>query len=147
MQLSLLVQEFLRTPGVDPSIETAFRHFLAERAARSHPGLENALDWVLALYKFAFPFLIISLLAKLSSGAGGGGDTAPPRAIPLHRPPPQLLGGSGKTGGNSPGSGFVDKVRAKSMSTAGYESARSGSERSASQGELIAAAVARRRPV
>lgn len=67
VQLAHIIQDFLRTPGVDSSTETLFREFLAERAQRSHPGLESALDWLLALYKFAFPFMIISLLAKLSS--------------------------------------------------------------------------------
>jgi hypothetical protein len=70
-ELSRLVQEFMDSHNADPTIETAFRSFLAERASRSHPGLENILDWILSLYKFAFPFIIISFLAKLT---GGGSD-------------------------------------------------------------------------
>jgi len=70
-ELSRLVQEFMDSADVNPAVESAFRQFLAHRATRSHPGLENILDWVLALYKFAFPFIIISFLAKLT---GNGSD-------------------------------------------------------------------------
>lgn len=67
-ELSFLIQDFLRSPTLDPEIEIMFKQYLAQRATRSHPGLESALDWVLALYKFAFPFVLISLLAKLTGG-------------------------------------------------------------------------------
>jgi len=67
VQVVFLVQDFLRSPGIDPNMEVAFRQYLAQRAVRSHPGLENALDWLLAVYKFAFPFIVISLIAKLGS--------------------------------------------------------------------------------
>jgi hypothetical protein len=70
-ELARLLQEFMESSHTDPALESAFRQFLAHRATRSHPGLENILDWVLALYKFAFPFIIISFLAKMS---GGGSD-------------------------------------------------------------------------
>lgn len=70
-ELSRLVQEFMDSVHADPAVESAFRQFLADRATRSHPGLENILDWVLALYKFAFPFIIISFLAKLTGGGSG----------------------------------------------------------------------------
>jgi hypothetical protein len=70
-ELSRLVQEFMESADANPAMESAFRQFLAHRATRSHPGLENILDWVLALYKFAFPFIIISFLAKLT---GNGSD-------------------------------------------------------------------------
>lgn len=72
-ELSFLIQDFLRSPGVDPAVEASFRQYLAHRAGRSHPSLESALDWILAAYKFAFPFLVISLVAKLGSSASGGG--------------------------------------------------------------------------
>jgi hypothetical protein len=68
---------------VDPSTETLFREFLAERAQRSHPGLESALDWLLALYKFAFPFMIISLLAKLSSAASASQSSTSMPVVPV----------------------------------------------------------------
>jgi hypothetical protein len=70
LQLAHLIQEFLRSPAVESTAEESFRHFLSQRANRSHPVLENALDWVLALYKFAFPFMVISLIAKLSASGG-----------------------------------------------------------------------------
>lgn len=38
---------------------------------RSYPRLEGLLDWLLSIYKFAFPFLIISMVARLSGGNGG----------------------------------------------------------------------------
>lgn len=82
MQLTLLIQDFLRSPAVDPAVELAFRDFLQDRAARSHPALESALDWILAIYKFAFPFLLISLVAKLSAGGGGGDAVSSGGALP-----------------------------------------------------------------
>jgi hypothetical protein len=72
-ELSRLIQEFMESSHADPALESAFRQFLAHRATRSHPGLENILDWVLALYKFAFPFVIISFLARLTGGGDNGG--------------------------------------------------------------------------
>ena len=74
-ELARLLQEFMESPHADPAMESAFRQFLAHRATRSHPGLENALDWVLALYKFAFPFVIISIIAKLTGGGSSDSDS------------------------------------------------------------------------
>ncbi|PSC74482.1 Heat shock 83-1 [Micractinium conductrix] len=70
-QLSTLLVEFLQQPGVDPSIEPRLMSFLEARAAKSYPRLESLLDWLLAIYKFLFPFLVISLVARLQ---GGGSD-------------------------------------------------------------------------
>ncbi|KAL4431505.1 hypothetical protein ABPG75_006761 [Micractinium tetrahymenae] len=64
-QLAHLVADFIHQPGQDPELEQRFTDFLAQRAAKSYPRLESALDWLLAIYKFIFPFLIISLVAKL----------------------------------------------------------------------------------
>jgi uncharacterized membrane protein YgcG len=88
-QLTYLIHDFLHSPGVDPELEPRFRQFLAERAVRSHPQLESALDWLLGLYKFAAPFLAISLLAKLAGDNGGdegeaggmGGGVSPPPSV------------------------------------------------------------------
>ncbi|KFM24018.1 Heat shock protein 83-1 [Auxenochlorella protothecoides] len=62
-ELSNLITEFLQGPAVDPAVQLSFQDFLA------HPHLEFSLDWLLTTYKFVFPFLIISMVAKL---AGGG---------------------------------------------------------------------------
>jgi hypothetical protein len=68
-ELSSIIQDFLHSPAVDPSVETAFRAYLAQRAQRSHRGLESALDWLLAVYKFAFPFVVLSLITKVTASA------------------------------------------------------------------------------
>ncbi|PRW20410.1 Heat shock 83-1 [Chlorella sorokiniana] len=75
-QLAHLVAEFLEQPTVDPAVREQFLQFLAVRATRSYPRLESALDWLLSIYKFVFPFLIISMVAKLS----GATREAPPAA-------------------------------------------------------------------
>jgi hypothetical protein len=81
-ELAYLVQEFLRQPGADPAVEARFRAFLAGRARQAHPRLEAALDWALAAYKFAAPFIVISLLARLTRGEGGEADAAPGAPLP-----------------------------------------------------------------
>uniref|UniRef100_A0A1D2ADT0 Uncharacterized protein n=1 Tax=Auxenochlorella protothecoides TaxID=3075 RepID=A0A1D2ADT0_AUXPR len=68
-ELSNLITEFLQGPAVDPAVQLSFQDFLSRRAALAHPHLEFSLDWLLTTYKFVFPFLIISMVAKL---AGGG---------------------------------------------------------------------------
>ena len=37
---------------------------------RSYPRLEATLDWLLAIYKFVFPFLVRGRVAGLSVGQG-----------------------------------------------------------------------------
>lgn len=121
--LSQLVAEFLQQPGMDPTLELRFKDFLAERASKSYPRLESALDWLLAVYKFVFPFLVIHLVAKLqtpdTSGPAAGEATdagnssaglqpAPPQAVP-RRTSQQAgalaLAGPGKRGACAPAGG------------------------------------------
>lgn len=143
-QLALLLQDFLRSPGADPAVEAAFRQFLAQRAARSHPGLENALDWLLALYKFALPFLLISLLAKLSGGGGsgdgdGGGGYESLRQSLAPSPRVGLL-----PGGKPPSERLLGGLRQGSESPSGPGTPQEGAASGArSQRDLIVAAVAR----
>ena len=152
-ELALLLQDFMHSPAVDPSVEASFRHFLADRATRSHPGLENILDWVLALYKFAFPFLIISLLAKLSGGSGGGGSGSEDTSESDVR---EGGGGGGylvETGDANNG-GRQAIARRQMPSTSDKQSSptigggtvtpKEGSERSKLRQDLLAAAVAAR---
>lgn len=73
-ELSMLLQEFFKTSGVDHSLESTFKDFLADKAVRSHAHFEKFIDWVLTLFKFFFPFLAISILSKWSSH-NGNGDT------------------------------------------------------------------------
>ncbi|KAL4853524.1 hypothetical protein ACK3TF_005543 [Chlorella vulgaris] len=68
-QLAFLVGDFLQQPGMDPQVEQRFKQYLMDRASRSYPRFESLLDWLLAVYKFVFPFLIISLAAKRGSGS------------------------------------------------------------------------------
>lgn len=89
-ELAYLVQDFLRQPGADPAVEARFRAFLAGRARQAHPRLEAALDWALAAYKFAAPFIVISLLARLTRGEGGEAEAAPAA------PPPRSPGGDAR---------------------------------------------------
>lgn len=70
-QLSTLVQEFFRQTSQlrqDDTSEALFRDFLGQRATRSRPSLEQALDWILALYKVVWPVLVVFLVSKLNSG-------------------------------------------------------------------------------
>jgi hypothetical protein len=48
----------LQQPGVDPQVEQRFKQYLMDRASRSYPRFESLLDWLLAVYKFVFPFLV-----------------------------------------------------------------------------------------
>lgn len=65
-RLALLVEDFFETAYVDPSAKAAFEQYLALQASKTIASLEKTLDWVLTFYKFIFPFVVISLLAKLS---------------------------------------------------------------------------------
>lgn len=71
-ELCALLGDFLKSPAVATDTEQQLRAFLEERAARSYPALETTLDWLLSMYKLALPFLLISIVAKLSSGRGHG---------------------------------------------------------------------------
>ena len=55
----------------ESEFERAFRHYLKDVAAHRYRHLESGLEWVLGLYKFVFPLLIIQLLMKV---LGGGGE-------------------------------------------------------------------------
>lgn len=68
-QLVYLLENFMESGHAEPGVEMAFRRFLAQQASKSLPSLERTLDWVLALYKFMFPFAILSLLARASSSS------------------------------------------------------------------------------
>ena len=63
----------------------------------SFPHLESSLDWLLAIYKFAFPFLVISMVAKLSSRESD--DSSPPQQPAARRRVDTASGGSGGAGG------------------------------------------------
>lgn len=69
-RLALLVEDFFETAYADPSAKAAFEHYLALHASKTIASLEKTLDWVLTIYKFLFPFVVISLLAKLSPSKG-----------------------------------------------------------------------------
>jgi len=69
-RLALLVEDFFETAYVDPSAKAAFEQYLALHASKTIASLEKTLDWVLAFYKFLFPFVCISLIAKLSPSRG-----------------------------------------------------------------------------
>ncbi|GAB4816340.1 hypothetical protein N2152v2_003386 [Parachlorella kessleri] len=71
-ELAHLIGDFMRTQP--EQTQSQFVQFMADRATRSYPQLEGLLDWLLSLYKFAFPFLIISMVAKLSGGDDSGGE-------------------------------------------------------------------------
>lgn len=77
-QLTDILKEFFKqTERTDPHAEEHFRYFLQERADRSHAKLEKILDWLLAIYKIAFPFLVCLMVAKVSGSgrqAAGGED-------------------------------------------------------------------------
>eukprot|EP00887_Chlorella_sp_A99_P008295 scaffold12.g8295.t1 len=119
-ELAHLVSEFFRQPGLDPSVRQQFREFLAQRATRSFPRLESGLDWLLALYKFVFPFLCISMVAKLSQGGGeqdqqdatgaAGGQGAQPQRQP------SLLAGTLRPLALGTGSGPAADGRNRSLS-------------------------------
>ncbi|KAK9817857.1 hypothetical protein WJX72_003270 [[Myrmecia] bisecta] len=72
-QLASIVQEFFRQPqsldmlNASAITEAQFRAFLMHKASRSFPALENSLDWVLCIYKIAFPFMIFLIILKISS--------------------------------------------------------------------------------
>lgn len=69
LQLSYLVEDFMEGPLVDPSVKDEFKKYLARHATRSLPTLEKLLDWLLALYKVVFPFVLLSLLAKVGGSS------------------------------------------------------------------------------
>jgi hypothetical protein len=69
-RLALLVEEFFETAYGDPSAKAAFEQYLALHASKTIASLEKILDWVLTFYKFLFPFVVISLLTKLSPSKG-----------------------------------------------------------------------------
>lgn len=73
LQLSSIVQDFLHSPGVDPSVERHFRDYLAIRSRSSNPRLESALNWTLFFYTVAAPFVALSLLSKLVGGSSASG--------------------------------------------------------------------------
>lgn len=67
-QLSNILQDFFdRLP--DNGTELLFRDFLSSKASRRHKDLERYLDWVLGFYRFAWPFLIVYIILRLSSGS------------------------------------------------------------------------------
>ncbi len=79
---------------------------------RSYPRLEGLLDWLLSIYKFVFPFLVISAVAKLSGGDHGSDhvDHMDDHGDHGHTSPLLLRGTSGlpalERGGSAAGAGL-----------------------------------------
>lgn len=64
-QLATLVQEFFSTNSIlEPQTEERFQQFLSQKANRSYPKLEGLLDFLLFLYKIAWPFVVMSTAVK-----------------------------------------------------------------------------------
>lgn len=65
-QLATIVQEFFVTNSIlDPQTEERFQQFLSQKATRSYPKLEGLLDFLLFLYKIAWPFVVMTTAVKL----------------------------------------------------------------------------------
>lgn len=80
-ELTHLLGEFFKTYK-DPHVEAGFKQFLAERAVSSYPQVESILDWLLSLYKFVFPFLLISFFGKSGGAPGDSHHTTPQLGSP-----------------------------------------------------------------
>lgn len=50
--------------------ENEFRKFLVETAAHRHRALESSLEWLLGLYRYIFPFIVLQLIMKLFGDSG-----------------------------------------------------------------------------
>jgi hypothetical protein len=90
-KMAVLVEDFLRSPGIDPQVEAHFRSFLAHQRVRSFPKLETTLDWVLQLYWVILPALVFSMMCNMmakkqpASSESGESLLESPGGSPTHQ--------------------------------------------------------------
>lgn len=78
-QLTSLLEDFFeRMP--DNTTETLLREYLLIKSSRKHKFLERFFDWMLSVYRFLLPFLLV-YLATLVFGGGGGTSKSDDRRL------------------------------------------------------------------
>lgn len=71
-ELSNVVQEFFAAQPADSGLEAAFIEFLEDKGRHSMRRLESGLDILLTIYKFVFPFVLLSVLSRVGGGSHRG---------------------------------------------------------------------------
>jgi len=70
-QLTSLLEDFFERMA-DNTTETLLRDYLLVKSSRKHKFLERFFDWMLGVYWFILPFLLVYVGAMVLGGSGAG---------------------------------------------------------------------------
>lgn len=68
-QLTTLLEDFFERMA-DNTTETLLREYLLVKSSRKHKSLERMFDWLLGVYWFILPFLMVYVGAMVLGGGG-----------------------------------------------------------------------------